>query len=207
MKLQKIASVFTAATITASMAYTTVFAQEPEALSEETTKEVSENLPEGADIISYEPQIGDRIWVTDEKVTYTTPNKRFAADLSAKILYEIYIIDRYDEHNWRVHVPMLNEPERVLLLDDSYNIGVLSHDEYVLGDLCHDGIIDTFDLCLLRDVVLEDFSDLYDYSDIDRLIERSWRRQLADVNSDSEVSVADLVCMSEFLLGNRQSFR
>lgn len=101
----------------------------------------------------------------------------------------------------------VNEPERVLLLDDSYNIVFRKHNELILGDLCPAGIINVFDLCKLRDMVVDDFSDLYDYSDIDRFIERTIERQLADVNSDSEVFVADLVCMSEYLLGDHMSFR
>ena len=206
MKYKKLASVFSAAAIAASMAGTTVYAQDSE-IPEEKTTIVAADPPEGTDNISYEPQIGDMVWVTDDLVIYNTPNKRFSAKLQSKIEYEIYIIDRYDEHNWRVYIPMLNEPERVLLLDDSYNIVLKRHDELILGDLCPDGIINVFDLCKLREIVMDDFSDLNDYSDIDRLIERTIERQLADVNSDSEVSVADLVCMSEYLLGDHMSFR
>lgn len=153
------------------------------------------------------PRIGDLIWITDEKVMYQTPDKMFDANISSKIQYEIYIVDRYNDEYWRVHVPFLNEPERVLLIPvEGYNIEVISHDNYVVGDLTGDQRIDAFDMVLLRRALFRDYN-LYDYSDIDALIERSIDRQLADVNSDSEISVADLVCMTNFILGRAETFR
>ena len=158
-------------------------------------------------VMAEEPRIGDLIWITDEKVSYTTPDKMFDADVSAKIDYEIYIIDRYDEDHWRVHVPMLNEPKRVLLIPvEGYNIEVISHDHLVVGDLTRDQVVDVFDMVLLRRALFRDFQ-LKDYSDIDALMDRSIDRQLADVNSDSEISVADLVAMQNFLLGRSKTFR
>ncbi|MBR6983063.1 MAG: hypothetical protein IKH75_05935 [Ruminococcus sp.] len=58
MKYKKLASVFSAAAIAASMAGTTVYAQDSE-IPEEKTTIVAADPPEGTDSISYEPQTGD----------------------------------------------------------------------------------------------------------------------------------------------------
>ena len=155
------------------------------------------------------PRTGDLIWITDEMVTFYGSDKRFRAELTSKIEYEIYIIGRYDEEYWRVYVPMLNEPERVLLIPvEGYNIEVISHDNLVVGDLDKDLHVDVFDLVLLKQIIIyeHDFN-LYDYSDIDALIERSIVRQMADVNSDAMVNIADVVCLQSWLLGRTKSFR
>ena len=189
-KVRKLATTF----IAVAMAFATVGAN----ITMQKTYADETSLPD-------EPRAGDLIWITDEMVTYNTPDKMFDSNVSAKIQYEIYIIDRYDEDNWRVHVPMLNEPERVLLLPvDGYNITVISHNNYVIGDLTRDNRVDAFDMILLRQAMFRDFN-LDDYSDIDGLMDRSIDRQLADVNDDSKVSVADLVCMQSFLLGRTKS--
>ena len=184
---------------------TTTSATKDMTTTEVTTEASTEQME--AEIVSEEPRAGDLIWITDETVMYQTPDKMFDANISAKIKYEIYLIGHYDDDHWRVLVPMLNEPERVLLIPiDEYNIEVISHDNYVVGDLTGDQRIDAFDMVLLRRALFRDYN-LYDYSDIDALIERSIDRQLADVNSDSEISVADLVCMTNFILGRAETFR
>ena len=175
---------------------TTTSATKDMTTTEVTTETSTEQMEEK--IVSEEPR---------ETVMYQTPDKMFDANISAKIKYEIYLIGHYDDDHWRVLVPMLNEPERVLLIPiDEYNIEVISHDNYVVGDLTGDQRIDAFDMVLLRRALFRDYN-LYDYSDIDALIERSIDRQLADVNSDSEISVADLVCMTNFILGRAETFR
>ncbi len=155
------------------------------------------------------PRIGDLIWITDEKVMYQTPDKMFDANISSKIQYEIYIVDRYNDEYWRVHVPFLNEPERVLLIPvEGYNIEVISHDNIVVGDIDRNLHIDVFDLILMKQIIIygHDF-DLYNYSDIDALMDRSIDRQLADVNSDGQINIADAVAMQNWLLGRTDSFR
>lgn len=155
------------------------------------------------------PRIGDLIWITDELVTFYGHDKRFRSEIRSKVEYEIYIIDRYNEDNWRVWIPMLNEPERVLLIPfEGYDIEVKSHDNLVVGDFNEDHRVDVLDLIQLKQIITYEYDfNLYDYSDIDGLIERTVIRQLADINSDAQVNIADAVCLQSWLLGRTESFR
>jgi len=169
----------------------------------EATTEISEETD------AESPRIGDHIWITDEMVSYWASDKSMVTDLTNVIQYDIYIVGKYDEENWVVHVPVVNEPEKVTLLPVSgYNITVLDHDGYALGDLNRDGLVDVFDIAVMKRWLIEerDFN-LDEYSDIDGLMDRSTDRVLADVNSDGEYSVADIICLQQFLLGVRESFR
>ncbi len=60
--------------------------------------------------------IVDLIWIMDDIIKIYGSDGRFLAEISSKIQFEIYIIDRYDEANWRVYAQMIHEPERVLLI-------------------------------------------------------------------------------------------
>ena len=96
----------------------------------------------------------------------------------------------------------------MLIPVDVYNIEVISHDNYVLGDLNRDNRVDVFDLVLLKRIVIDDYDfNLYDYKDIPGMMDRAIDRQVADINSDAEVSVADVVCMQQFILGSRKTYR
>ena len=179
-----------------------------------TTLEVHadvENTTQPSEVISTDekPKVGDQIWITDEKITCYGSDGMFEAIFSSNSQYKIYIVGQYDDEHWRVHVPMLNEPERVLLIPvDVYNIEVISHDNYVLGDLNRDNRVDVFDLVLLKRIVIDDYDfNLYDYKDIPGMMDRAIDRQVADINSDAEVSVADVVCMQQFILGSRKTYR
>lgn len=153
------------------------------------------------------PRVGDKIWINEEKIIFWDADKSYKSEVTSKIQFDIYIIGLYDDEHFRVHVPYMNEPYRVLLIPVDCDITVVERDgKHTLGDLTKDGRVDAFDMILLRQAMFRDF-DLENYSDIDALMERSWDRQLADVNSDKEVSVADLVCMQNFLLGRTKSFR
>jgi len=91
---------------------------------------------------------------------------------------------------------------------NNYNIIVRSNDNYTLGDVNRDKQVDIFDLAIMkRWIVNERDFNLSDMSDMAALKERALDRQLADVNSDAEFSVADIVCLQQFILGLRKSFR
>ena len=179
MKIRKIlAMVFSIAMVWAS-AETNV--------TKQTTYAEEETMAEQTNV---EPRSGDLIWITDDVVTVWSPDKRFHMEIYPLIHYEIYIIGRYDDENWRVHIPMANEPERVLLLPvEGYNIEVEGRDNYYIGDIDRDKRVDVFDLVLLKRILIEDYDfNLGDYSDIEGLMDRSITRQLADINSDSQIN-------------------
>lgn len=154
-----------------------------------------------------EPMVGDKIWINEKVMDFWDVDRSMNAVTESSIKFDIYLISRYDENRWRIHVPFMNEPERVLLIPVDYDIEVverLSHGCGV-GDLNYDGQIDSFDMVLLRQAMFRDY-DLDNYDDIDALMERSWDRQVADVNSDKKITVADLVSLQNFLLGRTQTF-
>ncbi len=153
------------------------------------------------------PRPGDKIWINEEKMVVWDVDQSYKSEVVSEIKFEIYILDRYDEERWRIHIPFFNVPERVLLIPVDYDITVIEHNPANrLGDLTRDGKINGYDMILMRRALFRDY-DLDNYNDIDALMQRSWERQLADVNSDKEISVADLVCLSNFLLGKQESFR
>lgn len=170
------------------------------------TETTTTTLPSEVTTVPVEPRVGDKIWINEEKMVFWDVDESFKSEITSQIKFEIYLISRYDEERWRVHIPFFNEPERVLLIPVDYDIEVISHDGYVLGDLTRDGRVDGFDMILMRRALFRDF-DLDNYSDIDALMDRSIDRQLADVNSDKQISIADLVCMQNFLLGRTDKFR
>ena len=153
------------------------------------------------------PRPGDKIWINEEKMVVWDVDQSYKSEVVSEIKFEIYILDRYDEERWRIHIPFFNVPERVLLIPVDYDITVIEHNPANrLGALTRDGKINGYDMILMRRALFRDY-DLDNYNDIDALMQRSWERQLADVNSDKEISVADLVCLSNFLLGKQESFR
>lgn len=194
-----------ATTTTVTEATTTVV--EAEATSTQTTEAVaSVTTTETETITNEEPKVGDVVWVMDSEATFWAADRMFKTTLRGTMKYDIYIIDRYDEENWRINIPMLNQPEIVLLMPvEGYDIKVQNHDGHYLGDLCYDNVVNAFDMIMMRQAMFMDW-DLDNYDDIPALIERSWQRQLADVNSDQSVNIADLVSMSNFLLGRSKTF-
>ena len=156
-----------------------------------------------------EVKAGDFVWITDDVATFWASDKKFKIDIYPNIKYEIYIIGRYDDKNWRVHIPMANEPERVLLMPvEGYNTEVVSHDNFFIGDINRDKMVDVIDLAMLKRILVEDYDfNLDDYSDIEGLMDRSIDRQLADINSDAEIGVTDVIALQQWLLATRESFR
>ena len=55
------------------------------------------------------------------------------------------------------------------------------------GDVYSDGVIDVFDMILMRKAIIEHKNDIF-----------------CDVNSDGNISVADLVTMKNHILGKEQ---
>jgi hypothetical protein len=64
----------------------------------------------------------------------------------------------------------------------------LSHEGFVVGDLDFDQRVDVFDLCLMKRYFIYGWDD-------------SLKETLADMNDDAEVTIADLVWLQKWLLG------
>lgn len=65
---------------------------------------------------------------------------------------------------------------------------ILSHDGFVVGDLNYNGVVNVFDLCLMKCGYTNGWDNIVDEA-------------LADMNDDSQVTVADLVWLQKWLLG------
>ena len=65
---------------------------------------------------------------------------------------------------------------------------ILSHDGLVVGDLYYNGVVNVFDLCLMKRGYTDGWDNIVDEA-------------LADMNDDSQVTVADLVWLQKWLLG------
>ena len=65
---------------------------------------------------------------------------------------------------------------------------ILSHDGSVVGDLNYNGVVNVFDLCLMKC----GYTNGWDSPVL---------KVLADMNGDNQVTVADLVWLQKWLLG------
>lgn len=106
----------------------------------------------------------------------------------------IWIIGIDDENQrFRVQSPRVTpDGEFVTYLKyaDVPKAVLISHDGYVMGDLCYDGVVNVFDLCLMKRALL------YGLEDQDPM-----NKILADMNYDGELSIADAVWLQKWLLG------
>ena len=64
----------------------------------------------------------------------------------------------------------------------------ISHDGFVVGDLNYDGVVNVFDLCLMKRGYINGWND-------------PLQETLADMNDDSQVTVTDIVWLQKWLLG------
>ncbi|MDE6774789.1 MAG: carbohydrate binding domain-containing protein, partial [Ruminococcus sp.] len=83
------------------------------------------------------------------------------------------------------HSPVLPEPTTEAPTKEPVQIPA---DDFIAGDVNHDGRVDTFDLVAMRKGILTSFAD-------------STAKAAADVNNDGENNIADLLLLSEYLLG------
>ena len=109
--------------------------------------------------------------------------------------YEALWIISIDEENqrYRVYTPRHCTKKKGILLyisfEDTKDAIVESHNGYVIGDMHDDGIVDVFDLAVMKRKLIED---------------TTWNNveyTLADMNADGEVSVLDLVYLQKWVLG------
>jgi len=100
----------------------------------------------------------------------------------------IYIVAR-DEANLRFRV-FLPKANKVLYLRDADASGaqVFTHDALGIGDLDSDGRINSYDMVLMKRGFLQGWSD-------------AWAYYMADMNADGKVTIADLIWMQKWLLG------
>lgn len=81
------------------------------------------------------------------------------------------------------------------LTDPKSQIEVLEHDALYLGDICVDGRLNVFDLCLFRKIIAGGgWCD-----DTEQYVR-------CDLNLDRKVNIADLVLLQQFLLGRIKKF-
>ena len=66
--------------------------------------------------------------------------------------------------------------------------------EFFCGDITHDNVVDTFDLIAMRQLFTKNKLGKIPYS------------PEADLNYDGKVSLADLVTLNKFMLGNKEFF-
>lgn len=109
--------------------------------------------------------------------------------------YEALWIISVDEENqrYRVYTPRHCTKKKGILLyisfEDTKDAIVETHNGYVIGDMYDDGVVDIFDLGVLKRKLIGD---------------TTWNNAeytLADMNADGEVSVLDLVYLQKWVLG------
>ena len=64
----------------------------------------------------------------------------------------------------------------------------ISHDGFVVGDLNYDGVVNVFDLCLMKRGYINGWND-------------PLKETLADMDDDAKITVADIVWLQKWLLG------
>ena len=128
--------------------------------------------------------------VTFDDVSHLYDKEGNVMDVEAG--WRVWIIGIDDENQrFRVQAPKVTptgEKVTYLTYNDAENAVVISHEGRVMGDLCRDGVVDVFDMCLIRR------GYIYGW-------ENSTNKLLADMNADGEATIADLIWMQKWLLG------
>ena len=113
-------------------------------------------------------------------------------ELRAGSGWNMWIIGVDDENQrFRVDIPKMREEGNsvfYLLYADTKEAEIVAHDGLVLGDFNDDKLVDVFDLCLMK---------CYFINGWDSPVEKN----LADMNGDNQVKVADIVWLQKWLHG------
>lgn len=158
-------------------------------VSEETTTEASSPAEVGAAIRKkLNVKVCDVIYKDDKAYLYDVEGNIRRAGSG----WNMWIIGVDDENQrFRVDVPKMREEGNsvfyLLYADAEDAIGV-SHKGYVVGDLDYDQRVDVFDLCLMKRYFIYGWDS-------------PLKKVLADMNDDNQVTVADLVWLQKWLLG------
>ena len=135
-----------------------------------------------------EVKVCDVIYLNDKAYLYDAEGNERRAGSG----WRMWIIGADDENQrFRVDVPKMREEGNsvfyLLYADTEDAIGV-SHNGYVVGDLNYDKRVDVFDLCLMKQYFIDGW-------------EKPELKVLADMNSDNQVTMSDLVWLQKWLLG------
>ena len=169
---------------------TTAIATEESSAEETTSPTEAESPADVGETIrrSLNAAVMDIVIFDDVQVLYDAEWNEEYADCG----WNMWIIGVDDENQrFRVQVPEITPTgEKVLYLtyQDAKNAVVISHDGHVKGDLDFDGVVDVFDMCLMR----RGFIYGWDITT---------RKIMADMNDDGEVTIADLIWLQKWLLG------
>lgn len=158
-------------------------------VSEETTTEASSPAEVGAAIRKkLKVKVCDIIYMDDKAYLYDVEGNIRRAGSG----WNMRIIGVDDENQrFRVDVPKMREEGNsvfYLLYSDTEDAIVVSHDGFVVGDLDYDKRVDVFDLCLMKRYFIYGWDSPV-------------KKVLADMNDDNQVTVADLVWLQKWLLG------
>ena len=127
----------------------------------------------------------------DDSVTITNAKGKAQTIEQGEIIWLVGIDD--ENQRFRVYVPrlydMLTTNVYYLSYADCNDAKVnTEEDGLVIGDLTKDGIVDVFDMCLMRRGFIYGWNDMQQY-------------YMADMNADGLVTVADIVYLQRWLLG------
>lgn len=127
----------------------------------------------------------------DDSVTITNAKGKTQTIEQGEIIWLVGIDD--ENQRFRVYVPrlydMLTTNVYYLSYADCNDAKVNTEEEgLVIGDLTKDGIVNVFDMCIMRRGFIYGWNDMQQY-------------YMADMNADGFVSIADLVYLQQWLLG------
>ena len=159
-----------------------------EAATEATTDETVESSNEmGADLRkSLKVRVSDIVNFGDRIYLYDRDENIIQADAGENL----YIVGIDDENQQFRVIASEKDYAGILHLkyEDVKEPYIMSHEVLVVGDLNYDGVVDVFDMCLMRRGYIHGWDD-------------GLKEYLADMNDDGDFTVADLVWLQKWLLG------
>ena len=177
--------------ITSESETTTAIATEESTVAEETTITEAESSADVGEALrlSLDVKVRDIVVFYDVQRLYDADGNEYYVNSG----WNLWIIGADDENQrFRVQSPKLTPNGEVvtfLTYEDAKNAVCVSHDGCVRGDLTYDGIVNVFDMCLMRRGFIYGWGD------------DTTSQIIADMNYDGEVTVADLVWLQRWLLG------